>query len=145
MIEFAVSTEVLREEILREKEKKIPPHCGARASFEGRVRNRNEGAEVLSLEYSCYRELALKEGRKILEETRALYRTDYLYTVHRIGHLEIGETAIFILAAAEHSEEAFRACSHCLKQMKERLPVWKKEHYSRRESRWLEPGRGKDS
>ena len=40
---------------------------GARALFEGIVRNSNEGQEVIKLEYECYESLAIKEGNLILD------------------------------------------------------------------------------
>ena len=43
---------------------------GGYVSFEGRVRNRNAGREVCLLEYEVYRELAEKEGARIIAEAR---------------------------------------------------------------------------
>ena len=42
--------------------------CGAFASFEGWVRDHNEGRAVRGLEYSSYRALAEREGEAILRE-----------------------------------------------------------------------------
>ena len=44
--------------------------AGACVTFEGWVRNRNEGQPVLSLEYEAYALLADKEGARILAEAR---------------------------------------------------------------------------
>ena len=49
--------------------------CGGFASFEGWVRNHNEGHAVTRLEYEAFAELAEKEGARIVEEAhRAVWR-----------------------------------------------------------------------
>ena len=44
--------------------------AGACVTFEGWVRNRNEGQPVFALEYEAYAPLAEKEGERILAEAR---------------------------------------------------------------------------
>jgi len=49
------------------------PGAGACVTFEGWVRNENEGKDVQSLEYEGYEAVAAKEGEKLIEETIAKY------------------------------------------------------------------------
>ncbi|MBM4221946.1 MAG: molybdenum cofactor biosynthesis protein MoaE, partial [Gammaproteobacteria bacterium] len=50
------------------------PAAGAYASFEGWVRNHNEGrAGVLRLEYEGYEQLGVKEGERIIAEALARF------------------------------------------------------------------------
>jgi len=42
--------------------------AGGYVSFEGWVRNHNEGHEVTRLEYEAFQELAVKEGERIVAE-----------------------------------------------------------------------------
>ena len=42
--------------------------CGGYVSFEGWVRNQNEGQDVVRLEYEAFQELAEKEGDHIIAE-----------------------------------------------------------------------------
>jgi molybdopterin synthase catalytic subunit len=44
-----------------------------------------------------------------------------------VGHLEIGEIAVVVVAAAPHRAEAFAACRYTIDTLKERVPIWKKE------------------
>jgi molybdopterin synthase catalytic subunit len=44
------------------------PESGGYASFEGWVRDHNEGQEVTGLEYEAFQELAVKEGDRIVAE-----------------------------------------------------------------------------
>ena len=110
---------------------------GARAVFEGVVRSNNEGREVIKLKYECYESLAIKEGNLILDEAIKQYALDDVFCVHRIGSLEIGETAVIVITASKHRDEAFKACRYIIDEVKIRVPIWKKEHYIDGESGWL--------
>ncbi len=70
--------------------------AGACVTFEGWVRNRNEGQPVLSLEYEAYQLLAETEGAKILAEARAKFALLDAVGVHRVGHLQLGEMAVWV-------------------------------------------------
>jgi sulfur-carrier protein adenylyltransferase/sulfurtransferase len=111
--------------------------AGAIVVFEGWVRDHNEGKNVKSLEYQVYRELALKEGEKILEEARIKFNLHDVVCVHREGHLSLGEIAIWIGATASHRDDAFKATRYVIDEVKHRLPVWKKEHYVDQEAKWV--------
>ena len=113
------------------------PAGGGYATFEGWVRNHNEGREVHSLEYEAYSALALKEGTRILEETREQFDILEARCIHRIGHLQIGEVAVWIGATAKHREDAFAACRRIIDEVKTRVPIWKKEHYVDGDSGWV--------
>lgn len=111
--------------------------AGAIVVFEGWVRNHNEGKKVKSLEYQIYHELALKEGEKILMETRKKFNLHEVMAVHREGHLALGEIAVWIGATASHRDDAFKATRFVIDEMKHRLPVWKKEHYLDQDPEWV--------
>src|SRR4051812_28683858 len=68
--------------------------AGAIVVFEGWVRNHNEGKQVSSLEYQVYRGLAIKEGNKILQEAKEKFNLHDVLSVHREGHLKLGDIAI---------------------------------------------------
>jgi molybdopterin synthase catalytic subunit len=106
------------------------PRAGACATFEGWVRNRNEGLPVGRLEYEAYPALAEKEGNRIIAEARAKFPVLDIAAVHRTGVLAIGDLAVWVGVTAEHREAAFAACRHVIDELKARVPIWKKEHYS---------------
>ena len=115
----------------------LPKEAGASVIFWGRVRNHNEGKQVLALEYSAYRELALKEGLRILGEARVKFPVESLRAVHRVGALKIGDGAVVVEASSAHRTEAFEACRWIIDEIKHRVPIWKKEHYSNGEAQWV--------
>lgn len=111
--------------------------AGALVTFEGWVRNRNEGKAVRSLEYEAYLELAGKEGDRILEEARVKFNVKAVECRHRTGHLALGDCAVWVGATAVHRDDAFRAARYVIDEIKHRLPIWKKEHYLEEEPRWV--------
>jgi molybdopterin synthase catalytic subunit len=113
------------------------PACGGFASFEGWVRDHNEGERVQHLEYEAYEPLAVREGEKILAEALARFGVARVGCVHRLGGLAIGEVAVWVGVSAAHRDEAFRACRYIIDEVKHRLPIWKKEHYLSGDSGWV--------
>lgn len=111
--------------------------AGALVTFEGWVRNRNEGKAVSSLEYEAYSELAAKEGERILSEAREKFNVKAVDCRHRTGHLALGDCAVWVGATAVHRDDAFRAARYVIDEIKHRLPIWKKEHYLEEAPRWV--------
>ena len=113
------------------------PSCGGYASFEGWVRDLNEGRRVRRLEYEAFEALALREGERIVAEACARFGVRNARCVHRIGDLALGEIAVWVGVSAPHRDEAFRACRWIIDEVKHRVPIWKKEHYVDGDSGWV--------
>ena len=111
--------------------------AGGYSSFEGWVRDHNEGRRVRRLEYEAFEALALKEGERIVSEAVARFGVERAACVHRLGALEIGESAVWVGVAARHRHEAFLACRYIIDAVKHRVPIWKKEHYLDGDSGWV--------
>ncbi|MEO1245111.1 MAG: molybdenum cofactor biosynthesis protein MoaE [Pseudomonadota bacterium] len=118
-------------------EKLKDPRAGGYASFEGWVRNENEGREVLQLEYETHEPLVIKEGERIIAEAKERWPLIGAEFVHRSGLLELGACAVWVGVAAKHRDEAFLACRYLIDDLKQRLPIWKKEHYVDGDSGWV--------
>ena len=110
-------------------------HAGAFVSFEGRVRDTNEGRVVVGIEYEAYPRLSLKEGTAVVRE--ALEGVIAARCVHRVGRLAVGDVAVWVGVIAGHRDEAFRACRSIIDEVKLRVPIWKKEHYGDGSSQWI--------
>jgi molybdopterin synthase catalytic subunit len=115
----------------------LDERAGACVTFEGWVRNRNEGQPVLSLEYEAYALLADREGARILAEAREKFSVLGVACVHRVGHLRLGELAVWVGVTAEHRGPAFEACRYVIDETKSRVPIWKKEHYASGATAWI--------
>ena len=113
------------------------PSCGGFASFEGWVRDHNEGRAVARLEYEAYAELAVKEGERIVGEAIERFGVSRAACVHRVGALRLGELAVWVGVASAHRGEAFAACRYIIDEVKHRVPIWKKEYYTNGDSGWV--------
>jgi len=111
--------------------------AGGFCSFEGWVRNLNEGRTVERLEYEAYEPLVVSEGLRVLEEARQRFPYLEARCVHRSGLLEIGALAVWVGVASAHRDEAFKACRYIIDELKVRLPIWKKEYYVDGDSGWV--------
>lgn len=132
---FEITNKSLEDKNYREQF--FDARVGGVVTFEGRVRNHNEDKDVSSLEYEVYPELAMKEGQRIVAEALEKFDIRNAYCAHREGHLQIGDMAVWVMAASEHRENAFLACQYIIDEVKARVPIWKKEHYVNEEAVWV--------
>lgn len=104
------------------------PANGAVVVFVGVVRNETEGRAVRYLEYEAYPEMAEPLLAQIGDEVRARWPSIRgAAIVHRVGRLEVGETAVVIALSAAHRQETFDALRYAIDRLKEIVPIWKKE------------------
>ncbi len=111
--------------------------AGGYVSFEGWVRDHNEGQEVTSLEYEAFQELAVKEGERIIAEALGRFPVKHALCIHRVGTLVLSERAVWVGVSSVHRGEAFDACRFIIDEVKHRVPIWKKEHYRSGDSGWV--------
>jgi adenylyltransferase/sulfurtransferase len=135
MLPFAFSSNILRPESFREA--LCDPSAGGYASFEGWVRDHNDGRRVRHLEYEAFEALAIKEGSRIVRRAIEKFGISRAACVHRVGDLAVGELAVWVGASAAHRQEAFAACRYIIDEVKHRVPIWKKEHYEDGDSGWV--------
>lgn len=100
MIQFTLSSEPI--DPLTMSQLLMNSTVGALVTFEGWVRNHNDGKTVLGLEYEVYEVLALSEGNKILEEAQIKFNLSGAVACHRQGYLDIGEIAVWVGTTAAH-------------------------------------------
>jgi molybdopterin synthase catalytic subunit len=103
------------------------PGAGGIVTFVGAVRDRARGREIRHLEYEAYPEMAEREMERIADEAEARFPGARVAVAHRTGHLEVGDLAVVVVAAAAHRAEAFAACRYAIDTLKQRVPIWKKE------------------
>jgi len=109
----------------------VSPSIGAVATFVGVVRGTTDGRQVEYLEYEAYTGMAEKTLRQIAEEICTRWCTiEGVAIVHRIGHLEVGETSMVIALSAAHRIDTFDALHYAIDRLKEIVPIWKKEAWA---------------
>ena len=109
------------------------PDCGAIATFVGTTRiDESEGAAIEYLEYEAYRPMA---DRKLEEmaggDRRALGRQAPLDSAPSGGGRP-GEASVAIVVASPRRGPAFEASRYAIERIKEVVPIWKREVWSRR-------------
>jgi sulfur-carrier protein adenylyltransferase/sulfurtransferase len=115
---------------------------GGVVTFLGIVRQRaSDGREVSGLSYEAYDEMAVAEFERLAKEVRDRYGAVELAIVHRVGDLRIGDIAVAVVAASAHRAAAFDACEYAIDELKQRAPIWKKEHYVEGDAAWIRAAR----
>lgn len=114
---------------------------GALSVFLGTVRDLNEGRSVTGMDYEAYESMAQSElaavAREVCERTPGLR----VAIEHRIGTLGIGEVSVAIVAAHAHRGPALDGARAIIESLKQRVPIWKREHYVDGERAWVDPTR----
>ena len=106
--------------------------AGAVVCFLGVVRDHAEGRDgVTALTYQAYEDAALARLADVAAETRRQWPVvERLALLHRLGHLELSEASVLVVASSPHRAEAFEAARFAIDTLKETVPIWKQEHWS---------------
>jgi molybdopterin synthase catalytic subunit len=104
------------------------PAIGGIALFVGTVRDHNGGKPISLLEYEAYAAMAEKEMERIGLELEAEFPGVRVAAHHRTGALAVGDVAVVCAAGAPHRDQAFSVCRALIDRIKERVPIWKREH-----------------
>jgi molybdopterin synthase catalytic subunit len=100
---------------------------GGIATFIGCARDFSEGRDVSEIGFQAYGSMALAEMEKLRSEAIARFGLLDARIVHRVTTVKAGDNIVFIAAGAEHRAEAFDACRWMIDELKQRVPIWKKE------------------
>lgn len=111
---------------------------GGIATFLGCARDFSEGREVSEISFDAYGPMALSEMNRLRSEAIAKFGLLDARIVHRIGTVQGGENIVFIAAGAEHRAAALEACRWMIDELKQRVPIWKKETTPQGEA-WVTP------
>ena len=108
---------------------------GAVVTFEGIIRDHDHGSGVSALDYEAHPD-AETFLRAVCEEIAASSGLR-VAAAHRIGHLVVGDVALIASVASPHRADAFAACSHLVDLIKERTPIWKRQHLEDGVTEWV--------
>lgn len=104
--------------------------AGAWVWFAGTVRGISHGQKVSYLEYEAFESLAEKMIREITSRVAQKFHLLQASCIHRIGRVDIGETAVLVVTAAAHRDAAYLANMHIIDAVKQNVPIWKKEYWT---------------
>ena len=100
---------------------------GGIATFIGCARDFSEGREVTQISFDAYGSMAVAEMKRLRDEAIAKFGLLDARIVHRVGVVGAGDQIVFIAAGAEHRAPALQACQWLIDELKQRVPIWKKE------------------
>ncbi len=97
---------------------------GAVVTFTGVVRNHDGGQSITAIDYSAHPH-ATQILADLVEQCATRDGVHGVAAEHRIGHVEVGGTAMVVAVSADHRGQAFEAACEFVDAVKESLPVWK--------------------
>ena len=115
------------------------PEAGAVVLFLGVARRMTRGRETVELTYDAYEEMAAKELDRLEAEARQRWPLVECCIVHRLGLVPLGEASVAVAVACPHRREAFEAAEWLIDTLKERVPIWKQEHWADGDLQWVHP------
>ena len=112
------------------------PTAGAIVDFAGRVRDHDDGRDVVALTYEAHPDAPDVLAEVLAEGTR-LPGVVKVAAAHRVGNLQIGDLAFAVAVSAPHRAEAFAAASWLVDEIKDRLPIWKLQTFANGDKEWV--------
>ena len=131
-----VSVTTARLDVAAHERAVADPGAGAVVSFQGVVRDHDDGRRVTALEYESHpgAEAVLREVAAEIAAEPAVYA---VAVSHRVGPLEIGDVALVAAVSTAHRAAAFDACARLVDEVKARLPVWKRQVFADGTEEWV--------
>ena len=115
------------------------PANGAVLLFLGAVRQVNDGRNVTGIDYAAYEAMAQRELEAIVSEASTRFATEYVAVQHRLGELGVEELSVAIAVGHAHRDVAYAASRFVIEELKRRVPIWKREHYTDGTREWVDP------
>ena len=115
------------------------PGNGAVILFLGAVRQVNDGRDVTGIDYAAYEGMALRELQAIVDEGATRFGTADIVVEHRLGELQVEEISVGIAVGHPHRDAAYELSRWVIEELKRRVPIWKREHYTDGTREWVDP------
>lgn len=110
--------------------------AGAVVSFVGAVRDHDGGRGVRLIEYVGHPSAA-DVLDKVAADVAARTDVEALAVAHRLGVLAIGDAALVVAVSAAHRHQAFAAAALLVDEVKDQLPVWKRQVFADGSDEWV--------
>lgn len=103
---------------------------GATVLFMGTVRDHSEGKTgVTRLEYEVFAEMVEPKIEEIIAEALLQWPVLSVAVEHRSGDVALGGVSVAVAVSSAHRADAFDAARFIIDELKQRAPIWKKEHW----------------
>ena len=118
--DFSIDAEIAA---LKASSKRI----GGIATFVGCARDFSEGRDVSRIDFDAYPSMAVAELQRLRSMAIEKFGLLDARIIHRIGSVSAGDNIVLIATAAEHRAPALDACHWLIDELKQCVPIWKKE------------------
>ena len=113
-------------------------NIGAHAIFLGQVRkDLKENTAVANIEYSAHNEMAEKIFEAIREQAFEKFDMVCMHIYHSLGKVNVGEVSLFVFVSCKHRAQSFEALEWIVEEIKNKVPIWKKENYENGNYSWI--------
>jgi molybdopterin synthase catalytic subunit len=102
-------------------------NTGGIVTFLGTVRDNSMDRRVAKMEIEVYAMMAKRQLEAIREEAIEKFSVNEIAVVHRYGEFKVMDNIVFIAVSSGHRKDAFNACMYVIDELKQRVPIWKKE------------------
>ena len=102
------------------------PGNGAVLLFLGAVRQGNEA-------------MAQRELETIVTDASSKFDGADVAVQHRLGELAVEDVSVAIAVGHAHRDAAYAASRFVIEELKRRVPIWKREHYTDGTREWVDP------
>jgi molybdopterin synthase catalytic subunit len=115
---------------------------GATSVFVGTMRDFNQGEVVNSMTLEHYPGMTEKVLANIISAAQQQWAIIDCLCVHRVGEIYPNQPIVLVAVWSAHRGDAIDACRMIVEALKSQAPFWKKEHFSNKQSRWVESNSG---
>lgn len=113
--------------------------AGAHLVFVGRTRRRTGGRVTAQLAYEAFRPMALEQLQALLAEAADRWDLKAALVIHRLGCVPVGEASVAVGVSSSHRGDGLDAVGWIMDQLKQRVPIWKREHFADGTTEWMHP------
>ncbi|WGI18058.1 molybdopterin synthase [Methanonatronarchaeum sp. AMET-Sl] len=101
--------------------------AGAIGSFTGVVRGINNNTKVKKLYFEKYEGAFQKTIKEIEQQLKNREGIIDARIHHQDGEINVGQDIVYVVAAATHRQQLFKAVEDGINLIKQKAPIWKKE------------------
>ncbi|MEM2707965.1 MAG: molybdenum cofactor biosynthesis protein MoaE [candidate division WOR-3 bacterium] len=131
-----ITVKLINEIVKKNSDKSI----GSLIIFTGKVRKDSVDGKnfVKEIYYESYKKMSEKEIDEIIKSAKEKFKVKKIIVKHRLGRVKLGEIAFLVIVFSSHRKEGFSAIQFVIDEIKNKVPIWKKEILSNNKERWKE-------
>ena len=112
--------------------------CGGCVIFIGKVRNKNNGLDIKSLEIEHYPKMTEIQLESIELNASEKWPINSSLIIHRYGKLYPGDNIVLVITLSTYRQSAFKANEFIVEELKTKATFWKLEETAEKKY-WIDP------